>query len=154
MKNDTFTLPGPISSLTPFEQLHVWQWSKDQPRDDVKVANYLKSVGFVLGRDKLNPEDLKTLDYAIEHFHRVMPHMVGPVRLDDVLTPSPDGSGFYVHGKSGRYLLSETAKSALADAGWIYEVNPDTTYFQVTNGKLWAKYQQIIGSRPIVEISE
>lgn len=154
MEKDTFTLPGPIGSETPFKDLHVWQWAKGEPRDDVKVNNYLQSVGFVLGRDRLNPEDLKTLDYAIEHFHRVMPHMKGPVPLEEVLTPSADGSGFCVQGKTGRYLLSESAKSALVGAGWIYDVKPETTYFQVINGKLWAKYQQIIGSRAIVEVTE
>jgi hypothetical protein len=40
------------------------------------------------------------------------------------------------------------------DAGWIYDVQPETTYFQVINGKLWAKYQQIIGSRALVEVTE
>ena len=153
-KDPAFTLPGPIGANVPFEHLHVWQWAKSQPRPDVDLMKYLDSVGFVMGRDRLTSEDLDTLNHAIEHFHRVMPHMPGPVPLSEVLTPSADGSGFYVQGKPGRYLLSDSAKSALVNAGWIYDVQPDTTFFQVTNGKLWAKYQQIIGSRPIVEVTE
>ena len=66
----TFSLPAPIRDDIPMSDLHVWQWAKGQPRAEVKVINYLKSVGFALGRDRLTPEDLKTLQYATDHFHR------------------------------------------------------------------------------------
>lgn len=147
-----FTLPAPISADIPMSDLHVWQWAKGQPRAEVKVMNYLESVGFALGRDRLTPEDLKTLKYAIDHFHRTEPHMPGPVPFSEVLTPAPQG--FYVQGKPGKFALSKSARSALKEAGWIYDVQPDNTYFQVINGKLWAKYQQIIGSRALVEVTE
>ncbi len=151
-REPAFNLPGPIGAHVPFEHLHVWQWAKGQPRADVAVRNYLKSVGFALGQDRLTPEDLKTLEYAIDHFHRTEPHMAGPVPFSEVLTPAPEG--FYVQGKPGKFALSKSARSALEGAGWIYDVQPDNTYFQVIHGKLWAKYQQIIGSRALVEVTE
>lgn len=40
------------------------------------------------------------------------------------------------------------------DAGWIYHVDPETTMFEITNGRLYAKYQQILGSRFICHIKE
>jgi hypothetical protein len=151
-REPAFNLPGPIGAHVPFEHLHVWQWAKSQPRPDVDLMKYLDSVGFALGRDRLTPEDLKTLDYAIDHFHRTEPHMPGPVPFSEVLTPAPQG--FYVQGKPGKFALSKSARSALEGAGWIYDVQPDNTYFQVIHGKLWAKYQQIIGSRALVEVTE
>ena len=42
----------------------------------------------------------------------------------------------------------------VVEAGWIYRVHPSSTYFKVIEGRLYAKYQQIIGSRYICDIIE
>ena len=151
-----FTLPGPIGSDIPFRELHAWGWAQRQPRARVNISDYLADAGFVLGRDRLTPEDYDTLSAVFDHFHRVAPHLPGRVSFADAMRPAADGeSGFYVQGKPGRYVPSDDIRAALIGAGWIYDVEPETTYFSIgANGILWARYQQIIGSRPIVEIVE
>ncbi len=149
-----FTLPGPMGPDVPFSSLHVWAWAKTQARADVCIIRYLQSLGFVLGVHCITPDEHRTLDYAIDHFHRVTPHFPGPMRLADALKPAGPDGGFYVQGHPtpGRYLLGPELVQALTGAGWIYDVTPETTYLALVNGVLWARYQQIIGSRPLVEI--
>jgi hypothetical protein len=62
--------------------------------------------------------------------------------------------GYSVWDKPGRWAPTPIILDTLTGAGWIYEPAPENTYFQIINGRLFAKYQQIIGSRCIVEISE
>ena len=146
------TLPGPLTDQTPFAEMHVWGWAKGQPRANVKITKYLDSLGFVVGRDRLTEAQYQTLDYAIKHFHRVYPHVASPLTFAECFTEAP--TGFYVQGKPGRYSLEPKLREALDAAGWIYEVSPETTYFEILNGILWAKYQQIIGSRPVCFVLE
>ncbi len=152
---DTFKLPAPIGADVPFGELHVWQWCRGEARNRIGVRNYLESLGFVMGRDKITPDDFEILQSAIDHFHRVAPHFPQPVKLSDALRPVADGApGFYVVGMPGRYSLAPELCEALKGAGWIYDVIPETTYFEIVRGLLWAKYQTIIGSRALCEVKE
>ncbi len=151
---DPFTIPGvPVTNDTPFDQLHVWQWAREQDRRMVTLANYLKAIGFTTGKDRLTEEQYDTLHYAIETFHRCEPHMSGEYAFD-ALMHKASTAGFYVQGKEGRFIPSAAVVAALESAGWIHEVKPETTYFELVNetGVLWAKYQQLLGSRPIARI--
>jgi hypothetical protein len=150
-----FKLPGPIGADIPFEELHAWQWAGNQPRARVDIFTYLSDLGFVKGRDKITSEEFDILKYAFDAFHRTAPHYPGRVKLSEALRPLPDGApGFYLQGHAGRYALAPELSEALTQAGWIYDVKPDTTYFQVIRGRLFAKYQQIIGSRCLCEVAE
>jgi hypothetical protein len=152
---ENFKLPGPIGSDIPFGTLHVWHWAAGQPRARVNISEYLGDVGFVMGRDKITPEEYDTLSHALDAYHRTAPHYPGRLNLCEALRPLPDGeSGFYLQGHAGRYALAPELSEALTAAGWIYDVTPDTTYFQVIRGRLFAKYQQIIGSRCLCEVAE
>jgi len=148
----TFVIPGPLSETTPFCDLHVWQWAQTVPRADVSIGKYLDSLGFVVGTDRLTESEYDVLSHACEHFHRVAPHAAS-MKFGDAF--KPDESGFYVRGKPGRYALAPVLRDALEGAGWIYDIQPETTYFELMpDGRLIAKYQQIIGSRVLCEILE
>lgn len=153
--SDLFALPGPLADDIPLSQLHVWQWAAAQPRADVTVARYLASLGFVTGTHRLTSEQYDTLKCALQHFHSVHPHLA-PRRLADAF---PGPGGFFVDGlPGGPFAVAPDVVAALQAAGWIYDVTPASTYFQIQRGedgrpvKVWASYQQIIGSRPVCEV--
>ena len=147
----SFTIPGPFTNQTPFHAMHVWQWAKAQPRAKVTIHDYLAALGFIVGTDRLTEEDYRTLDHVIEAFHRVAPHISEPLTFADAFAA---GGTYYVQGMEGRFTPSARILAALVAAGWIYEPAPENTYFQIVNGMLWAKYQQIIGSRCLAELAQ
>lgn len=148
-----FTIPAPFAPDVPFVQMHVWQWAQSQTdRNNVTIHSYLASLGFVIGTDKLDEGDYKTLDYAIDAFHRAAPRIPGLHSFADLFEPAEDG--FYIReGKPGVWKPRQLVIDALVNAGWIYDVTPDSTYFEIIGSKVWAKYQQIIGSRPVAELA-
>lgn len=147
----TFHLPAPFGSDIPMEKLHFWQWARAQPRNRVDILTYLSDIGFILGADKLEESQYNTLDIVCDYFHRVAPHLPAPLRLTQAFAP---GGEFYVEGLPGRYTPCPAIVDALQSAGWIYDISPETTYFSVSKGKVWAKYQQIIGQRCLCEVIE
>lgn len=152
-----FALPGaPVTGEAPFRTLHVVKWARSQDkRADVTMDNYLSAVGFVVGRDRLDETQYDVLHGAIEHFHRVEPHLKGEHKFSDLFTLAPKGSGFWVKGVTdGPWIPAQALVDALVASGWIYDVTPDTTYFNfiAENCTVWAEYQQIIGSRPLARI--
>lgn len=152
-----FTLPGPMTAETPFTEFHAWQWAQHQKRDRVDVFNYLAELGFVKGKHRITPEQFELLRVVIDMFHRVAPRMDGIHAFADLLTPATsidEQTSFYVQGKPGRYVPSDALVAALVDAGWVYAVRPQTTYFAIINGKVFAKYQQIIGSRVLAQLKD
>jgi hypothetical protein len=149
-----FTIPGPLTPETPFERMDFWNWAKGQPREKVCAFEYLAHLGFVVGFHRITPEQLQCLEYAADTFHRTMPHYQHELTFSQIFTPAECG-GFYVVGCSGRFSLVNAAfRSALVNSGWIYEVTPESTYFEVINGRVFAKYQQIIGSRAVCFFKE
>lgn len=149
---EAFKIPGPFGPDVPFSKMHVWQWAKTQPRRNVEISAYLQAIGFVMGSDRLTESDYDTLYHAIDHFHRVAPHYPDPLTFAQAFTQSPDASGFHVVRKPGCYALAPMLHEALQTAGWIYDIEPETTYFEIVNGILWARYQQIFGSRALAQI--
>lgn len=151
-----FPIPGECADDTPFERMHVWQWALMQPRAKVGMREYLQSLGFVIGTHRLSEGDYKRLDYAINAFHRIAPRM--PARpFAELFSPATHapGAGFYVSHRPGRWVPSPELVQCLRDAGWIYDITPDSTYFEVIGGnRLFAKYQQIIGSRFLCVVTE
>lgn len=152
MGNPEFRVPGPMGPDIPFDELHVWQWARSTPRADVTIFKYLESVGFRVGVDRITEDTYKTLDYAIESFHRTEPRISEALPLSELFTPAKFG-GFYVQGLSGRWNPTARVIETLGDAGWIYDVSPETTYFDVSSSTVWARYQSIIGSRAIARIA-
>jgi hypothetical protein len=153
--SDRFILPAPFDASIPFTQLHVWQWAKTQAREDVQILNYLAALGFRMGVDRLDTDDYKTLEYAIDAFHRCAPRIDGVRPLSAVLPAATGPEGFYCRGLPHRVNPSDELRAALAAAGWIYDVAPESTYFEILpGGRLFARYQEIIGTRFLCEVTE
>ncbi len=148
-----FPLPGPLADDIPLCEMHVFAWAATQPRNRVGLMNYLQSLGFETGKHRITEAQYETLRYALDHYHATAPHFGGVHKLADILKPATNETGFYVQGLPGRYVPSGELVQALQRAGWVYDVKPETTYFTVSErGVLWAKYQQIIGGRPLCQL--
>ena len=157
-----FKFPGKALAMDlPLNQTHFWEWARTVPRADVDITNYLKAVGFVVGTDVLSEEQHDVLKSASLYFHQCEPHMQGEFAFSDLFEPVGLGEiGYYVQGAPGRSgerykLVRDGVKipGLLVDAGWVMSTQPHETYFELVHGKtLWAKYQTIIGSRPVCRI--
>lgn len=145
---------------TPIVELPFWQWlaakgkaamRKERKTDLDYVIGYLSEHGFVKGRDTVEADLLDTLLLVFKHFWGTAPE-IAPLKLSAAFTES--AYGFYVDGLDykKRFTVSAHITDALAGSGWIYDIEPSTTYFSVINGKVWAKYQQILGSRCLFEV--
>ena len=112
---------------------------------------YLESLGFVVGEHRLTEEQVEILGCVEDVWFHMTPYHT-PMRLSECFddgTPS-----YYVKGLGKCHGITIELRDAVAEAGWIYDVTPDTTYFEIINGRLYAKYQQILGSRFICKILE
>jgi hypothetical protein len=154
-----FQVPGPFGPDVPFTHMHVWSWAQAQPVEELgglrTVMQYLDSLGFHPERHNLPAEDLATLHHALVHYTRMAPRVADVWPLDKALPPLPEGQdGFYLYGRPGRYALAPELAAALTAAGWVYDVDPSTTYFRVHGDVLCAYYQQILGSRMLARVTE
>lgn len=114
------------------------------------IGKYLESLGFVVGEDKITEDQHRILDYVEETWFRLTPYHL-PMTWDECFVP---GDAYYVQGVDGRRNLTPALKAAVEQSGFIYDVTPSTCYFEVINGRLYAKYQQILGSRFICTVKE
>ena len=146
-----FRLPTPCGMKTPLSQLHVWQWADKQPnRRDVHLTNYLTSIGFTIGVDRLTKDKYELLRLAIEEWHRCGPIIRTPKFFEEVFDTTGGPFSFYEKNHKGcKVGLLESTRAALQEC-WIYQLHPDNCYFELINGKVWAKYNQILGSKPLV----
>ena len=146
---------------TPIVDLPFWQWlaakgkatmRKERRKTDLDyVVDYLSEHGFVKGRDTVEADLLDTLLLVVKHFCDSAPE-IAPLKLSAAFTEN--AGGFYVEGLDykKRFAVSASITAALTESGWVYGIEPSTTYFSVINGKVWAKYQQIIGQRCLFEV--
>lgn len=154
-----FKIPGaPLSGDTKFCDMHVWQWAEQQPRKalHLTLTGYLSSIGFVAGRDAITEHEYDTLSAALDIYQRTAPHLKGTHALYDLIRPAGSNEGGYMvigAERGTRYVVVPGVLTALRNAGWVYSINPTTTYFEVSNGVLWAKYQDILGSRPLARVT-
>lgn len=132
----------------------------DMVRGTECMSEWLKSLGFVEGEDHISEEDFNTLRYVVDHWYRTTPYFQPiygePLFSNTGKLEAGDGR-FYVTGRErvgAYYLITGTLKKMLEKTGWIYSVTPDTTYFVVENGRLFARYRQITGQRFICELEK
>ena len=111
---------------------------------------YLGELGFVRGKNRVSEEQLQTLKYVHEIWCQFTPFFEPKARADLFDSSEPT---YYIHGYGRSGATCELVKM-VRETGWIYEVTPDTTYFEILDGRLYAKYQQIIGSCFICRIKE
>lgn len=144
-----FKIPGaPLTGETPFCDMDIWAWAQGQDRADVSVLRYLEGRGFVPGEDKISEDESECLRYAVGHFHRTAPWMSGEAKFKELFTRVYK-RGYFVSGRTGYWEPCAGIKEALDKAGWLWD---EGTYFKEVNGVLWAHYNQIIGSRPLVKV--
>ncbi len=117
------------------------------------VGEYLKPMGFTLEDHTIDEQDLKTLEHVCEHWYRTTPHHP-PCKFDELFVASPSGAYFLSNKHPQRYDITPKLKKMIEEAGWIYDVSPATTYFEVIGDRLFAKYQQILGSRQLCVIED
>jgi hypothetical protein len=150
-----FSIPGNFTDQTPFDQMHIWQWALTQTRANVDPFKYLDSLWFVVGTDRLTEDQFDRLCYACDAFHVHAPRMPAAPFADLFRKAGPKDSGqsFWVQEKPGRWIPAPSIVECLQASGWIYDITPDTTFFQIIGGnRLFAKYQTIIGSRFLCEV--
>ena len=154
MDNDLFNIKI-ISANEPLNSDPFYAWldanvDRGNPGKSLMIR-YLDSLGFVVGKHRLTEEQFKILHYVEDTWFQFTPYHT-PMRLSECFDDSTPS--YYVIGLEGRNGITLKLRDAVADAGWIYDVLPETTYFEIINGKLYAKYQQILGSRFICKIVE
>ena len=160
--SEFFQIPGPFTDETPFSDMDFWKWADlQESRETVKLSNYLSHLGFVLGTDKLEEESYDRLHYAEDTWHRASPRLKGLRKLETLLVPAVN-KGFSFSGefpeklKGKQWDVTQEVKDSL-DKTMIYYITPDNTYFEVVRASsgelfLFAKYQQIIGSRRVAKL--
>ena len=120
-----------------------------------RMLDWLKSLGFCVGEDALSSHDVDTLHIVEEHWRRCSPWFKPHAYKDLFTVPTDDPEKFYIQGSTHNVIMEITQKlrDMVVAASWIYDVHPSTTYFEIISGRLYAKYQQILGSRYICDIS-
>lgn len=152
MTSTLFPIPGPITSDTPVRELHFWKWADAQGfRSDVTLPNYFTSLGFQQGVHHLDQNEHEILRLSVQQWHITTPWIRSPRKLTELFRQDKE-SKFYVFDKEGHYTPSAEMVNALVESGWVYNVRPDTTYFEVIEDRVYAKYQFILGSRLIARI--
>ena len=157
--SEYFQLPQ-YSDDQPLAEHPFYQWLTDNvdrsQGGHSKMLDWIKGLGFRVGEDALAPEDVDTLRYVEAHWWRFSPWFNPCSGKDLFVKPTAGGESFYFGGPHFNEFrgITQKLRDMVMAAGWIYNVHPSTTYFEVIAGRLYAKYQQIIGSRYICDISE
>lgn len=134
----------------PFYQYICERYTKhDKVKNVEKVKDYLASLGFVEGEDMIDDGAFSDL-LTVAHVWLIMSPWYKPKHASDLFTTY--GEQFYFYGSKERRGATPLLRQMLVDTGWIYSVEPETTYFEVIDGRLYAKYQQILGSRYLCDI--
>lgn len=138
----------------PFYQWLTANCSKLELSAGYRPSDWLRSLGFERGVDRISEHGMKTLSIVEEHWWRCSPYFEPHWDKDLFTLPTRDTVKFYIQGSTHNEFMGITHKlqTMVVEAGWIYNVHPSTTYFEVIEGRLYAKYQQIIGSRYICDI--
>lgn len=113
------------------------------------IVEYLKYTGFIVGDDELADDDYKFLKFILDHWFDNTPEHNAPCNFDELFIMP---GNFYILGKACRYAISPKLREIVNTSGWIYNIDPSTTYFQLIDDRLFAKYQSILGSRFLCRI--
>ena len=157
--SEYFQLPA-YSGDQPLVAHPFYKWLSDnvdrKEGGHSRVLDWIKLLGFRVGEDALSPGDLSTLHVVEEHWWRYSPRFGAQRGKDLFVKPLAGGESFYFCGPHFNEFrgITQKLRDMVAEAGWIYNVHPSTTYFEVIEGRLYAKYQQILGSRYICDIAD
>lgn len=160
--NDCFKFDC-IDEQTPICEDNFYKWlclPENNPRiNDYKsgdrsiITTYLKSLGFVVGKDRITEKQLEILQCVAEHWWRAEPINSEVINLENEISLAQKGDtgAFYLAGK-GKVKISPNLRQILEKAKGIYAISPRYYYLEVVGDKLYLKYQTIIGSRVVCRI--
>ena len=154
MENFQFNIIGDQDPITSDPFFHWLELNVDRANLELSALKYaikyLEELGFVVGTHKVSERDLDTLKVVFDTWCLVTPYFK-PCKFGDLFT---NGTHYHLSGAESRGIvkpwrtnITPTLKNMVENAGWIYEVEPNTTYFELNGNRLFAKYQQILGSR-------
>ena len=162
-QSNTFTFPH-VTPTQPLREDPFWTWltrtytvKSNLPcgmYNHDYFVQYLATLGWQMPQ-RVAEEDLATLNYVLGTWFDQTPWFE-PKTTSDLF----EGQGKYtligVHKSVSmdplKVKITPMLKDMVEKSGWVYEVDPKTTYFQITDGKLTAHYQQILGSLIICEV--
>lgn len=159
MERQVFNFPQ-VSANEPMVNDPFYHWLNERynyckinvvDSDHPDWCYYLMDIGFDVNIHIVTEESLNILKNIEAYWFCCTPYF----------EPKSKAELFYhdfSKGVDSNFISLEFATPELAqmviDSGWIYDVIPETTYFEITNGYLFAKYQRIIGSRRICKIKD
>lgn len=181
---NSFSLPASDSETTPIKETSAYKWFTSNPNlrsssNMDLVCEYLDSLGFVTGEDKVTEDELSRLNLFCEEAYRNRADLNGTVDAGDLFEPVTDEewkeTAYYekdlfnpffsidtllandLEISAGKYRATALLVDLIRQEGCIYEINPFNIYFQVittVNGdkNLHYKYQYIIGGRKLCRI--
>lgn len=151
-----------VDENTPLRADPFWAWldenvERSKPGsylDHVKA--YLAPMGYSIEKHTLGERALDILKYVHEMWCRSTPYFK-PTPWLELFT---DGSEFYLQQsmplvpvtRGARTGISPKLKDMVEQSGFIYDVVPADCYFELSDDRLYAKYQQILGSRFICRV--
>ena len=109
---------------------------------------YLTDIGFNADIHVISEESLNILKNVEDHWFRCTPYFEPKSKADLFFNAN------HLKGIIGGGNATNELAQMVIDSGWIYDVIPETTYFEITNGYLFAKYNLIIGSKKICKIKD
>ena len=109
---------------------------------------YLMDIGFDVNIHIVTEESLNILKNIEGHWFRCTPWFEPKSKTDLFFNAN------HLKGIIGGGNATNELAQMVIDSGWIYDVTPETTYFEITNGYLFAKYNLIIGGRKICKIKD
>lgn len=127
---------------------------RSKTKDIEHIKGYLVSLGFVVGEDEVDPDQLESLRVLVKCWYDFTP-WYKPCGMDELFNGT--GETYYLKNDAGfdsRVQPSIKLIGMTKEAGWIHRVCPETTYFEIINQTLFAKYQQILGSRRLCLITD
>lgn len=152
--SEYFKLP-PYNNDQPLVEHPFYQWLTDnvdrKEGGHSRVLDWVKGLGFRVGEGALSPHDVETLFFVEEHWWRCSPWFKPHTWGSLFKAPGKGDEAFHVSG-SAPQSITYKLQTMVVESGWIYNVHPSTIYFEVIEGRLYAKYQHIIGSRYICDI--
>lgn len=109
---------------------------------------YLTDIGFNSDVNIVTEESLAMLKNIEDHWFNQTPWFE-PRSKEELFYNTNHLDGTIGAGNATHELVQ-----MVINAGWIYDVTPETTYFTVIQGYLFAKYQSILGGRKICKVKD
>lgn len=124
--------------------------------DMTHIKMYLATLGFVHGEHRISEEDMNTLKNIAHYWYETCP-WTPPKRMDELFCDSgPHGLSFWLRkpedARGCHTGITTLLIRLITESGWVYGVTPSTTYFEIIDDRLYAKYQSILGSRFICRL--